>query len=262
MKETRVIILSLFLTTFVLCYQLFAQDKNAEPADPVHVFLSANQAYKEGRYEQAAVLYEKLMARDIINGDILYNLGNSYLKAGKIGKALVNYRKAELFMPRNEDLQANIQYALQQTIDKIEGRDPYSYVKSFCFWYSRLTIKELVAVFLVANIGLWGIALFQLFKKQDYFRLVLYVFVASAILFGISAGIKVYSFYYNPGGVVIAREVTVRSGSGINDTALFNLHEGAEFDWLDESDGWIKIQLRDGKKGWVQKETVEKISVE
>jgi len=260
MKKTCVIILLLFLATFLPCHQLFAQDKNADTADPSHIFLAANQAYKEGRYEQAAALYENLLAFEIINGSLCYNLGNSYLKAGKIGKALVNYRRAELFMPRNEDLQANIQYALQQTIDKIEGRDPYSYIKSFCFWYSRLTIKELVTIFLIANMGLWGIALFQLFKTKEYLWLVLYVFIASALLFGVSAAIKVYSFYYKPGGVVTAREITVRSGGSINDTALFGLHEGAEFDWLDESDGWVKIQLRDGKKGWVQKETVEKVS--
>ena len=260
MKKTCFIILSLFLATFLLCHQLFAQDKNADTADPSHIFLAANQAYKEGRFDQAAALYENLLALEIINGSLCYNLGNSYLKAGKIGKALVNYRRAELFMPRNEDLQANIQYALQQTIDKIEGRDPYSYVKSFCFWYSRLTSKELIVIFLIANIGLWGIALVQLFKKQQYLWPALYFFIASTILFGASAAIKLYSFYYKPGGVVIAREITVRSGGSINDTALFGLHEGAEFDWLDESDGWIKIQLRDGKKGWVQKETVEKVS--
>ena len=260
MKKSFACILLIAILTLVHSLTLTAQDKNADTADPSHIFLAANQAYKEGRYEQAAALYENLLSLKIVNGSVCYNLGNSYLKAGKIGKALVNYRRAELFMPRNEDLQANIQFALQQTTDKIEGRDPYSYVKSFCFWYSRLTIKELVAIFLIANMGLWGIALFQLFKTKEYLWLVLYVFIASAILFGASAAIKLYSFYYKPGGVVIAREITVRSGGSINDTALFGLHEGAEFDWLDESDGWIKIQLRDGKKGWVQKETVEKVS--
>ena len=261
MNKTCVIILSLFLATFLLCHQLMAQDKNADGADPSHFFLVANQAYKEGRYEQAAALYENLLALEISNGSLYYNLGNSYLKAGKIGKALVNYRRAELFMPRNEDLQANIQYALQQTIDKIEGRDPYSYVKSFCFWYSRLTIKELVTIFLVANIGLWGVALLQLFKKQEYLRLVLYALIASTMVFGVSAAVKLYALYYKPGGVVTAREITVRAGGSINDTALFGLHEGAEFDWLEDDDGWVKIQLRDGKKGWVQKETVEKASI-
>jgi tetratricopeptide (TPR) repeat protein len=262
MKKAFALILLIAILTVAHTLTLSAQDKHADTFDPSHIFLTANQAYKDGRYEQAATLYEKLLALGIINGNIFYNLGSTYLKGGKIGKALVNYRKAELFMPRNEDLQANIQYTLQQTIDKIEGRDLYSYLKSFCFWYSRLTIKELVMVFLVVNFGLWGIALFQLFRKLDNLWLALYVFIAAAILFGVSAAIKGYSLYYNPGGVVTAREITVRSGGSNNDTALFGLHEGAEFDWLEESDGWVKIHLRDGKKGWVQKETVEKVSIE
>jgi tetratricopeptide (TPR) repeat protein len=260
MKNVLALILLIAVLTVIQTLSLSAQDKNPDTADPSQNFLAANQAYKEGRYEQAAALYENLLALGIINGSLYYNLGNSYLKAGKSGKALVNYRRAELFMPRNEDLRANIQYALQQTMDKIEGRDPYSYVKSFCFWYSRLTIKELVTIFLGANTALWGVALLQLFKKQEYLWLVLYVLIASAIVFGASAAVKLYAFYYTPGGVVTAREITVRSGGSINDTALFGLHEGAEFDWLEVDDGWVKIQLRDGKKGWVQKETVEKVA--
>jgi len=89
---------------------LFAQDNSSEEADPSHLFLQAGQAYKDGAFERAAAVYEKLLAQGIVNGSMFYNLGNAYLKAGKIGKALVNYRRAEMFMPRNEDLQVNIQY--------------------------------------------------------------------------------------------------------------------------------------------------------
>jgi tetratricopeptide (TPR) repeat protein len=241
---------------------LFAQDKSPEEADSSHLFLQAGQAYKDGAFERAAGLYEKLLAQGIVNGSMFYNLGNAYLKAGKIGKALVNYRRAEIFMPRNEDLQANIQYTLQLTTDKIEGRDPYAYVKNFCFWYSRLNIRELASLFLLFNLVLWGIAILRLFYRWEYLWLALYVSIACAILLGISSGIKLYSFYYSPAGVVTAKEITVRSGGSVNDTPLFQLHEGAEFDWLDEDGGWVKISLRDGKKGWVQKDTVEKAAVE
>ncbi len=241
---------------------LFAQDKSPEEADPSHLFLQAGQAYKDGAFDRAAALYEKLLAQGMVNGSMFYNLGNAYLKAGKIGKALVNYRRAEMFMPRNEDLQANIQYTLQLTTDKIEGRDPYAYIKNFCFWYSKLNIRELAVLFLIFNGLLWGLAIARLFYRWEYLWLALYASIACAVLLGISSGIKLYSFYYSPAGVVTAKEITVRSGGSVNDTALFRLHEGAEFDWLDESSGWVKISLSDGKKGWVQKDTVEKVAVE
>jgi len=262
MKKAFIIIISLALMMSVQIPSLFAQDKNSEEADTSHLFLQAGQAYKDGAFDKAAALYEKILAQGIVNGSMFYNLGNAYLKAGKIGKALVNYRRAEMFMPRNEDLQANIQYTLQLTTDKIEGREPYAYAKNFCFWYSKLNVRELAILFLFFNLILWGLAIARLFYSGEYLWLALSVSIACAILLGISSGIKMYSFYYSPAGVVTAKEITVRSGGSRNDTALFQLHEGAEFDWLDESSGWVKIKLRDGKKGWVQKETVEKAAVE
>jgi tetratricopeptide (TPR) repeat protein len=262
MKKAFIIIISLALMMSVQIPSLFAQDKNSGEADTSHRFLQATQAYKDGAFDQAAALYEKLLAQGIVNGSMFYNLGNAYLKAGKIGKALVNYRRAEMFMPRNEDLQANIQYTQQLTTDKIEGREPYAYAKNFCFWYSKLNVRELAILFLIFNLILWGLAIARLFYNWEYLWLALYVSIACAILLGISSGIKMYSFYYSPAGVVTAKEITVRSGGSRNDTALFQLHEGTEFDWLDESSGWVKIKLRDGKKGWAQKDTVEKVAVE
>ena len=262
MKRFFTLILLTVLFTSVQCTALLAQDKNGDTGDVSQMFLTANQAYKEGNFEKAAALYEKLIARDIVNGNIFYNLGNAYLKAGKIGKALVTYRRAELFLPRDEDLQANIQHTLQLTTDKIEGREPYAFLKSFCFWYPKLTMKELVILCLIGNVLLWGIAIVRLFYNGEYLWLALYASIFCALLLGISSGIKIYSFYLTPGGVVTAKEITVRSGGSPSDTVLFQLHEGAEFEWLDENAGWIKIRLRDGKKGWVQKETVEKVAAD
>jgi tetratricopeptide (TPR) repeat protein len=261
MKKLYIIIFTLALIISMSCWQLHAQENEHDNSDVSHIFLKANQAYKDGDFNKAADLYKKLLTLGISNGSMYYNLGNAYLKTGSIGKALASYRKAELFLPRDEDLQANIQYAQQQTTDKIEGREPYAVLKSFCFWYERLSIRELVVVFLVVNALLWGTAILRLFYNWDYLGIVLSILLFFTVLMGISSAIKLYAFYGTAGGVVTIREITVRSGSSINDTALFQLHEGAEFEWVEENEGWVKIQLRDGKKGWVQKETVEKISL-
>jgi hypothetical protein len=255
-------IITLSLILLMPCWQLCAQDKESDEGDASHIFLKANQAYKDGEFNKAAALYEQLLKLGISNGSMFYNLGNACLKTGSIGKALANYRKAELFMPRDEDLLANIQYAQQQTTDKIEGREPYAGLKNFCFWYGKLSVRELAIVFLVFNVLLWGTAILRLFYHGDYLGIVLYVLLFLTVLMGISAATKMYTFYSMHSGVVIAKEITVRSGSSANDTALFQLHEGTEFEWLEKNDGWVKIKLRDGKKGWVQKETVEKVFIQ
>jgi len=53
----------------------------------------------------------------------------------------------------------------------------------------------------------------------------------------------------------------VRAGFSRNDTTLFVLHEGAEFTILDEEQGWWKIALADGKKGWVNAESVGRVAL-
>ena len=72
-----------------------------------------------------------------------------------------------------------------------------------------------------------------------------------SLALGISAATKAHETFRNEDGVILAEECPVRAGFSRNDTALFVLHEGAEFTILDEEKGWWKIALADGKKGWV-----------
>jgi SH3-like domain-containing protein len=47
--------------------------------------------------------------------------------------------------------------------------------------------------------------------------------------------------------------VTVRSGPGKSNKALFNLSGGAQVSVLDESKGWLKIKDAEGRTGWAYK---------
>jgi len=227
--------------------------------DVSQLFFEANQAYKAGDFQQAAALYQNIIKTGVLSGHLFYNLGNACFKAGEIGRAILNYRKAEMLMPRSEDLETNLRYALEQTIDKIECRELPTVLSSFCFWYTRLTAGELCTVFLIANALFWALLLLRTFYRGESLTIVLYIILFVTMVFGISFGVKLYNTRLNPGGVVTSREIMVRAGNSINDTVLFKLHEGTEFTWTDEVEGWVKIRLCDGKKGWVQKESVEKI---
>ena len=229
--------------------------------DIPHLFLMANQAYLASDYQNAVDYYEQIIACGTVNGKIYYNLGNAYVKNGKTGKALLNYRKAEILIPRNEDLQTNLHYTRGLLIDQIDCREIYSFLKGFCFWYSKLNINELVIVFLIANLIFWSILTGRLLLKRNDLTFVLYAFMAITLILGTSTLVKTYNHYFKHNGIVLSREIQIRSGSSINDTVLFKLHEGTEFEWLDEGEGWVKIRLCDGKKGWVRSETVSIIKL-
>ena len=47
------------------------------------------------------------MEQVVVNGALLYNLGNARLQAGDVGKAIVSYRRAERLIPGDERLELN-----------------------------------------------------------------------------------------------------------------------------------------------------------
>jgi hypothetical protein len=247
------------LTVIVACAgAATAQERPAQP-DITQLFLQAHQAYREADFDKAAQLYESIIAAGIANGELYYNLGNACLKRGDLGKAVLCYRTAEMLMPRDEDLQTNLAYARSLTRDQLECREPFAVLARFCFWYAKLTGDELIIGFLAANFLFWLLLTLRGFLKSEIISTVTYGLLFVTLVLGASAGIKAYNTRLRHQGVVIGKEILVRSGSSASDTVLFKLHEGTEFAWLEDEAGWVKIMLCDDKKGWVQQDVVAKI---
>jgi len=237
-----------------------AEPSQAQP-DAAQLFLEANQAYRDADFEKAAQLYESILAAGTANGQLYYNLGNACLKRGDLGTALRHYRTAELLMPRDEDLQANLAYARSLTRDQLECREPFAVLARFCFWYEKLSSQELLAAFLLANLLFWLLLAIRGLARSEIISTVTYALLFITLVLGASGGIKVYHARWQSQGIVTGKEILARSGSSTSDTVLFKLHEGTEFEWLEDEAGWVKIQLCDGKKGWVQQDVVAKIGL-
>lgn len=216
------------------------------------VLFRANQDYLEGRYAEAARGYESLLSRGERNGHVLYNLGNAYLRNDQLGKAILQYRKALLLLPRDGDLKSNLAYARSLRPDRLDPEaDAGSTLRAFTFWYRGMNLRELLTAFLVFHALFWVVALLRLYRPSEAlawaFALLL---LASAVAAG-SAAFKWRETLRGSDGVILEKEVQVRAGFTERDTVLFVLHEGAEFSILGEEAGWWKIELADGKKGWI-----------
>ena len=66
------------------------------------------------------------------------NLGNAWLKAGQIGRAVRAYRQAEALAPRDPDIRANLQIARNQAGDN----NPALPGNRWTRWIGRLTLNE------------------------------------------------------------------------------------------------------------------------
>ena len=223
----------------------------AQGLDDIHgILFQTNQAYLEGRYEEAAGGYEALLAKGHLNGHVFFNLGNAYVRLGELGRAILNYRKASLLLPRDGDLKANLQYARSLTKDRIEEVTP-SFWHTLAFWYFGMNLRELLIAFVFLNAVLWGSALLHLYRQREWVKWSFWLSLLLSLVVGVSAVMKYLESFQNPGAVVLEEESPVRAGFSRNDTTLFVLHEGTEFKILDEEKGWWKIELGDEKKGWL-----------
>jgi len=96
------------------------------------------------------------------------------------------------------------------------------------------------------------LALARLWLRNDYWRYLFLGTLALAAVLVISLGLKFYYTNYSADAVIITREVSVRAGNGINNTALFQLHDGVECRIIQQEQDWVKIEIADGKRGWVE----------
>lgn len=247
MKKRTLLIFLIIMTA----WQVHAETN----ADPAALFLKANESYQQGDYQTAQDLYEKLLDSGTRNGKVHYNLGNTLFRQEKTGEAIQHYLLARQFIPRSEDLEANIGYARQRAEDRIEPASSGILRKIF-FWYDRLAVKEMAWTFLVCNLIFWSGLAMKLFVRRPAINWLVLVSLICGLTMGSTALSRMVNERLHQPAVVIAQEVSVRSGMDPESTTLFALHDGAEVSVEKTRGDWYLIRLSSGKKGWVRKEQI------
>ena len=244
------IVSRLALLLALLCHPLpsFAEDYMSEVA-------RANELYANNKYQEAVDSYETIIQKDFRNGHLFYNLGNSYIRLGKIGPAILNYIRAQKLIPRDENLQANLNFAIQQTRDKISLPQPNALGTLF-FWVNDLNLSENIKLAFYVNLSFWLILAAWFYFRSNLLKLarnsVLYLLLVAFI----AIGVKLHLESDSKMGVVLEKKVAVKSGLDLSNVTLFELHEGALVTITDEHRDWVEIRLDPKQKGWVPKSSI------
>ena len=219
----------------------------------------ARQAQARRLYRQAADEFEALIANGIHNGPLYYNLGNTYLRLGELGRAILAYRRAEQYMPHDARLAANLRFVRAQRVNQIEQPARSRLMESLFFWHYGTALKSRLITGLVVFCLGWAALIVHLFAAR---RLLVAAFVGATVLslaLGVSVGTQYYRQRTVPDGVVLAGDVVVRKGNGYSYAPQFEqtLQPGAEFTCVEERGEWMRIRLPDGQEGWIPADTTE-----
>jgi len=256
---------------FAFCTLIFSFPstvRSALPKEQVHsLFDQANQFFREANttandpdqaqklYEKAILNYEKIISDGRIkNPKLYYNLGNAYFLKEDIGRAILNYRRAERLDKTDTNIQKNLAFARSRRIDTVDVKTEERIMETLFFWHYdfSIKIKFLVTCICFAIICISATVMLWRGKSAPWVAtavicgLLTVSFLASVILESRSRANTIC-------GVITDQQVVARQGDGPNYPESFKdpLHTGTEFDLLERRSGWFHIRLSDDSDGWI-----------
>ena len=189
----------------------------------------ADSAYVRGQYQQAIAQYEELLKQGT-SADLYYNLGNAYYRSDNITRAIINYERALMLSPGDEDIRFNLQLARSKTIDKIAPESEMFFVT----WYHSLvslTSVDRWAYLAIAGIIL-ALVLLLIYLFADAVVLRKIGFFGAMVCFVLFLLANLFAFQQRNQlenrreAVVISSSAQVRKSPADNAEAAFVLHEG------------------------------------
>jgi len=213
-------------------------------------------------YAKAVMRYERIVKEGgVENGKLYYNIGNVYFRMKDIGRAILNYRRAQRYIPNDPNLHQNLQYARARRVDSIEEGQKTRVLKTLFFWHYDLSSKARSFIFSSSFILLWVSALGLLFVRRPFLRRLVWLFLVVSVLSGGSLAAEIMHYRTVRPGVIVADEIVARKGDSETYEPSFKefLHAGTEFILVEKRDDWYHIEIMDGRRCWVPAVSVEMV---
>ena len=218
-------------------------------------FANANQAYADGRFEEAAKIYENLIESGSVNANLFYDLGNARYRLGDFGQAILNYERALALEPRHPEADANLRLArdearaLEMRRDRLERYAGMGTVKQYtiaaavAFWF---------AVFLATHSFFAG--------RRSAGRMALIPFSALVCAVSIFAIVTLENGARGSAlAVITAKEIDARLATADTAKSILILPAGSEIKILSERGDWIYAALPNDQRGWIPASSAQRV---
>ncbi len=235
----------------------------AQTSDPVRLMAEGNQAYTAGNLDQAAQAYLEAGTLGVDDAALHFNLGNTYARQGKLGKAVACYLRARRLAPRDRDIGRNLAWVRENIRDvELTNQALPLFVAQAAAAVDFLTLDQwgvvvLALVWILCLLGAWGL---RHEVRADVRRRIL---VGVGVLLVLAVGAAGWRYYQDEvrlQGVVIGEVAEVRSGPAESFPVLFEVHDGLTVNLHSVRQGWRRISLGGDWTGWVPADQVEAVA--
>lgn len=230
---------------------------------PKELWTTANNMYSKAQFSDALQNYLKIEEQGFASESLFYNIGNSYFKLNEFGKSILYYERALKLNPSNEDILNNLSLAKDFSTDKIEEIPDFivktwiediNYSLSSDMWcYIALVLFAATALLLLN----FRFGPSSRLRKISFFAAMACLLIGFiAVYFSLN---QKYRYNLKNTAIVMKPVSTVRSSPDISGKSLFILHEGTKVELLEEIGQWQRVELADGRQGWITSLDIEVI---
>ncbi|MDD5226928.1 MAG: tetratricopeptide repeat protein [Candidatus Omnitrophica bacterium] len=230
-------------------------------AEIAKIFQEANTSYRTGDYAKAAELYESLIEQEPRVATFYYDLANTYVRLGKLSRAILNYEKTLRLDPRNGDARVNLRYTRGLLEYRVEDTRNW-YLRAAGTVLQYITEREINFVVLVIEcIFLLGaIAFFIMGRGLFWNGWQKFVFILLVLAGFVALGKQIQSNMI-PDAIVMQKECEARYGPSEHDQVAFKMGEGIKVFVMDRREDWSRILLTNGESGWVKDSDIAEVKV-
>ncbi len=238
---------------------------------------SANEAYAEKRFAEAAELYTRIAEMGYSSAELYYNTGNAYFKAGQndialngrpfasgqLGRAVLNYRRALRLDPSMSDAQYNLDLAVDHTNDT-DGVPEFVMARVWRSLRNMLSSNAWAALSIVLLAAVLTLTILYLLSRNVALRkagffgalLLAMLFVLATVMAASQRSVE----RRDDMAVVVCRDTAPVHSSPDNETKVIREPGQGVTVTLSRTLGeWSEIIFADGEKGWIRSAQIEKI---
>ncbi len=219
-----------------------------------------NNYYEQKAYDSAELYFNKIAELKPRNAAVYYNLGNTYYRLNQIGKSVLNYERALKYDPNHKQAADNLYLAQGRIKNRIQHMPEIFFVR----WWKGMTKNNLTNIYASLAIALFLLTIgYYIAKRLGYLQIDIPIQLSAAVIalcisfvfLGFASAKQLVSSTY----AIVLKEGAPMMRTPKYGTSQSLIPEGIKVEIHDQQPGWVEVKLPDGRMGWLEQTSLEKI---